>query len=59
MPKETAAKTVWDLPRNDVQACVRFYESHGVTSEEMAVMLRLQDDDTELLAIAADWKQRK
>lgn len=59
-PKEKAPESVWDLPRNDVAACVAFYRARGaVTPEEMSVMLRLQDDDRELMRIAANWKTRK
>jgi hypothetical protein len=52
-------ETVWDLPRNDVEACARYYKRRGmVSADEMRVMLRLQDDPAELEQLAADWKVR-
>lgn len=49
---------MWDIPRNDVAACVRFYEARRgtITPDEMGVMLSLQDDDSELLRIAMAWR---
>jgi hypothetical protein len=56
-PKPRPAASVWEIPRNDVAACVAFYRARGqVTPDEMSVMLRLQDDDAELMRTAADWK---
>ena len=53
-------ETVWDLPRNDVEACARYYKRRGgVTADEMHVMLMLQDDPSELERVAADWKVRR
>jgi hypothetical protein len=56
-PAPKIPKSVWDLPRNDVAACVAFYRAKGgkITAEEMQVMLRLQDDDTELMRVSVDW----
>lgn len=56
-PMREAPKSVWDIPRNDVAACVAFYSARKgkITAEEMSVMLRLQDDDTELLELAESW----
>ena len=56
-PNPKVPESVWDIPRNDVAACVAFYRARKgkITAEEMSVMLRLQDDDTELLRIAEKW----
>lgn len=44
--------SVWDLERNDVEACIRYMDLVGtMTSEDVMVMLRLQDDPSELIAI--------
>jgi hypothetical protein len=47
--------SVWDLPRNDIEACHRFWQEHRVTHEEWRTMLRLQDDPAELRAAAETW----
>jgi hypothetical protein len=55
--KQPPPQSVWDIPRNDVAACVAYYKSRGaVSGEELSVMLKLQDDDTELLELAQAWK---
>jgi len=57
----TEPKNVSDLPRNDVAACERFYRARGklgIESDEAEVMLRLQDDPSELEAKMMKWKIR-
>lgn len=47
---EHAIKSVWDLPRNDVAACLAFVRARRgrVSEDDYEVMLMLQDDWTEL-----------
>lgn len=59
MTDEDAPSSVWQLQRNDAKACVAYYDEHGVTSDEYRVMLMLQDNASELLALSVDWKVRK
>jgi hypothetical protein len=48
--------SVWDIDRNDVDACVRYRDAKGaVTTDEMAVMIKLQDDPTALVEIMREW----
>lgn len=48
--------TIWDLGRNDVDACIAYRQEHGgVTSDEARVMVRLQDDPTKLLDEMKAW----
>lgn len=56
---EPTPDSVWEIPRNDVRACVRYYEAHGVTEDEVAVMLQLQDDPGELKTLAQRWTVRR
>lgn len=52
------AKTVWDLDRNDIAACIEFHDEHpSMTSEEIRVMVKLQDDPAELMEIAKGWRR--
>ncbi len=51
--------TVWDLPRNDVEACHRFWQGHEVAADEWRAMLRLQDDPAELIAAAKHWPRKR
>lgn len=51
--------TVWDLPRNDIEACERFWREHDVTEEEWRAMLRLQDDPAALIEAAKGWARRR
>ena len=47
-------RSVSFLPRNDVDACRRFYIERGVvTGQEMRTMLHLQDDPSALKQIVA------
>lgn len=41
--------SVWDIPRNDIEACLRFWASRRITGEEWRTMLQLQDDPAELI----------
>lgn len=50
--------SVWDLPRNDIAACRLFWLEREVSGEEFRVMLRLQDDPTQLIVAAKLWKKR-
>ena len=47
--------TVWDLPRNSVEACHAFWLAHDVTDDDWRVMLRLQDDSHVLREAAKSW----
>lgn len=51
--------TVWDLPRNDLAACEAYHEAHGATPDDVRVMLKLQDDPTELMRIVATWETHR
>ena len=46
---------VWDLPRNDLDACYRYWVEREITADEWRVMLRLQDDSTALIAASKHW----
>lgn len=47
-----------DIPRNDVAACVAYYQERGqIRADEARVMLKLQDDPTELREVMKDWTQ--
>jgi hypothetical protein len=49
--------SVWDVPRNDLEAARAFYAARGqVTRDELEVLLKLQDDPAELAAEAARWR---
>lgn len=52
-----AALPVYAVPRNDLAAAVAFYRERGqsITNDEMHSLIMLQDDPTELLAIAMHW----
>jgi hypothetical protein len=48
-------KNVSHLPRNDVDACRRFYAERGsITGQELRTMLHLQDDHAHLSRVFAD-----
>lgn len=55
-PKKTGS--VWDLPRNDVEACHKFWQAKQITGEDWRVMLRLQDDPKELIGASKKWKKQ-
>jgi hypothetical protein len=45
------------LPRNDVAACVAYYEARGqITAEELQAMEALQDDPAALRQAATGWR---
>lgn len=48
--------SVWDIRRNDIPACVALYEARGVTPDEARVMIRLQDDPSEIMGLIKTWK---
>lgn len=50
-PQMKIPRKVGDLGRNDIAACRRFYKAHGLTGDEAAVMMMLQDDPDELTAV--------
>lgn len=51
---------VEDLPRNDVRACIKFYETQGyITPDQGQAMLSLQDDPAELRRISKGWEVRR
>ena len=49
--------TIAGVPRNDIDAARRFYESRRrrISAADMALLLQLQDDSTELRRIAKHW----
>jgi hypothetical protein len=49
--------SVWDLPRNSIEACRAYWMAHDITDEDWRTMLRLQDDPTTLIASAKHWKR--
>lgn len=50
-----AALGVYAVPRNDVGAALAYHRARGIsiTADEVAVLLQLQDDPAELLALIA------
>jgi hypothetical protein len=59
VPAMATPRNVWQVPRNDIAAATAFYERRGyVTSSEMHTLLMLQDDSSELRAVAATWDVR-
>jgi hypothetical protein len=52
------AKRLHEIARNDVPACEAYYEAYGVTSNEMHIMVRLQNDPEPLLEIMKRWKAK-
>lgn len=50
--------SVYDLPRNDIPACRRFWLAHDIAGEEWRVMLKLQDDPQRLIDAAKAWARR-
>lgn len=49
-----------NLPRNDVRACIKFYEAQGyITPDQGQVMVSLQDDPTELRRVSKRWVVRR
>lgn len=49
--------SVWDIDRNDLQACLDYYNSRGsITSGEARVMLQLQDEADDLLGVMRTWE---
>ena len=49
-------RSVWDIDRNDIAACVEYHDANGATPDDIRTMIMLQDDPAELLAIIAGWK---
>lgn len=50
------ATSVHSVPRNDLAAAREFYERQGsITGDDMRTLVQLQDDPSEILAIAATW----
>ena len=50
------ARSVWKLPRNNVDACRALFEERSVTDDEWRVMLLLQDDPRDLVEAAKGWR---
>jgi hypothetical protein len=51
-----------ELPRNDIAAARRYYESRGeVSPDALSILYQLQDDSTELRRVvqAEGWKVRE
>lgn len=48
---------ITDVPRNDIEACIRYYESRGsrITPDEVSMLLQLQDRPAKLMKLTADW----
>ncbi len=48
---------ITSIPRNDVDACRRYYESRGsrITPDEMSMLLQLQDRPAKLMRLSAGW----
>lgn len=53
------SKSVYDLPRNDVKACVKFNDEFGTTMQEARTMISLQDNPTSLIKTMGSWKPVK
>jgi len=51
-------RSAWDIPNNDLAACIAYYEEHGVDEDEIRTMFKLQDDPTELRRVAKNWVVR-
>lgn len=52
-----AMATLYDIPRNDLDAAVEFYEKHKpITASELEALTMLQDDPAELLELARRWR---
>lgn len=49
---------LWDIPRNDIEACRRLWMERDVTPDDWRVMLRLQDDPAQLIAAEKRWRKR-
>lgn len=51
------AMPITDVPRNDIDACRRYYESRGsrITPDEMSMLLQLQDRPAKLMRLSAGW----
>ncbi len=47
-----AATNIYQVPRNDVAACMAYYEARGqITTDEAQVMMMLQDDPVATAAL--------
>lgn len=57
MTKRPHYESVWDLPRNDIEACRQFWRDHELTGEDWRIMLRLQDDPAKLIAASERWSR--
>lgn len=53
-------ESVWQVPRNNISAVSAFLASIGgeASPDEVSVLLQLQDDPEELMALIRDWKSR-
>jgi hypothetical protein len=51
------ARTVWDLPRNDIDAVREFWLENEIGPDEWRVLLRLQDDPQKLIDAAKAWSR--
>jgi hypothetical protein len=51
-------RSVYDLPRNDIPACRRFWLARDIGPEEWRVMLRLQDNPQRLIDAAKAWARK-
>lgn len=49
---------VFDIPRNDIAACERYWREHEITGEDWRVMVLLQDDPAALIKAAKRWPKR-
>lgn len=52
------AMPITDVPRNDIEACRRYYESRGsrITPDEMSMLLQLQDRPGKLMKLSESWR---
>lgn len=51
-------ESVYDLPRNDLEACRVLWQSRDITADEWRTMLLLQDDPETLVEAARGWSKQ-
>jgi hypothetical protein len=50
-----AANSVWDIPRNDIDAVREYVTTHQVSGDDWRILLKLQDDPTQLMEQSKSW----
>lgn len=53
--KRDPPTTIWDIPRNDIEACRAYWLTGKATSDDLHTMMMLQDDPAELIVAMRDW----